>query len=186
MECTGFGQFIGVGKGRSPKAEKLQLPDEAACHFLVGQSNVDRGAAKLVRRLGTVAVRPAQGALGEGFDGILELSLKAFVQCRTRFPLVDQFQRGLPGPGVTFHFEALGVTHQLVGGSGKLVAMGGGLVPVFVNFLPGVQNNPGLGCYTACEMLPEFFFLAFVVHVARACLFFVIGRPSPVRTIFQP
>jgi hypothetical protein len=35
-------------------------------------------------------------------------------------------------------------------------------------------------------MLPEFFFLAFVVHVARACLFFVIGRPFPVWTIFQP
>ena len=183
VECAGLGQFFSVGKGRGPKPEKFQLPDQAACHFLVGQGDVDRGAAELVGRFGTVEVGPAKCALGQRFDGILQLPLKAFVKCRSRFPQVDQFKSSLAGPGMTVHFETLGVAHQFVSSGRELASMGGGLVPVFVNFLPGVQNNPGLGCYTACEMLPEFFFLAFVVHVARACLFFVVDRPSPLWTI---
>ena len=80
VECTGFGQVLGRGKGRGPEAEKLQLPDQAARHFLVGQRNVNGRSPELVGCLGVVEVRTAQGALGEGFDGIPEFPFQGFIQ----------------------------------------------------------------------------------------------------------
>ena len=99
--------------------------------------------------------------------------------------MVGQLQYGLACLGVAGHFETLCVTNEFVRCSDEFAAMNCRFFTVFVNFLPGIQNNPGLGCYPARKMLPEFLFLAFVVHAAPAC-FFVIGRPAPVRTIFQP
>jgi hypothetical protein len=82
---------------------------------------------------------------------------------------------------MTFHVEALCVANQFVSCPGKITPEGGRLAGVFMDLLPCIQDDARLGGDTASEVLPEFVFLAIVVHCAPACIFLVLSRLFPVQ-----
>ena len=131
----------------------------------------------MLRCLARGLVGAALGALAQAAGGFLQLRRKAVIQGCARCPACQQLQDALAGNGVVIHLEAQGVAHQFVGVCGKQLAKAFGLAPVLADLLPGIQYHPGLGGYTAGEVLPEFFFLALVVHGAPACVLFMKMHP---------
>ena len=85
-------------------------------------------------------------------------------------PVRQQGQDQLAGSRVAVHLETAGITNEFVGCGGQIVPVGRRLTAVVADFLPGIKHHPGLGGDTAGKMLPEFLFLALVVHGAPACL----------------